>query len=248
MDYSKYLGMPNASIPNEIVKKIDNRNKITPTPFTCANSILENENLQNEIGISKLKDGSYLVAMTCQMPNVTKEMVNWWFWWHPQERDRYQLWYPGEHINISYSKENLDYFSMPDVPSFQENTQFPIEKIGFMKLPLAISFKAPENFGFSKDKMEENRVSVIVCGDVGLGKGLIYHTKMSHIFFERENGLFMVSRFWIGENLKSPLLRKLFISKKMAADMAKHCCVEYRNFAKKIPMLYKEINAEHKQM
>ena len=52
-----------------------------------------------------------------------------------------------------------------------------------MKLPLAISFKSPQNFGFSEEKMQENGVSVIVCGDVGIGKGLFYHTKMAHIFF-----------------------------------------------------------------
>lgn len=242
MDYSKYLNIPNAQIPNEINLKIINSKDITPVPFCDINSILESKKLQNEIGCLRLDDGTYLVSMICPMPKVTKEMVQWWFWWHPQENVRYQLWYPGEHISISYSKKNLKYFSMPDVPPFEENTQYPVEKIGFMKLPLAISFKTPENFGFSKDKMEKNGVSIIVCGDVGLGKGLVYHTKMSHIFFERENGLFMVSRFWLGENLKSRLLRKLFINKKTAVDMAKHCCVEYRNFAKKIPLLYNELN------
>lgn len=83
---------------------------------------------QNEIGTIKLSDGSYLVAMTCPMPSVTKEMVQWWFWWHPQENERYQLWYPGEHIGISYSKKNLQYFSQSAVPVFQENTQYPVEK------------------------------------------------------------------------------------------------------------------------
>ena len=111
-----------------------------------------------------------------------------------------------------------------------------------MKLPLAISFKSPQNFGFSEEKMQENGVSVIVCGDVGIGKGLLYHTKMAHIFFEKDGGLFLVSRFWIGADLKNRLIRKVLFNEKTAKDMARHCCVEYRNFAAKIPSLYNEIN------
>ena len=111
MNYSKYFSMPNAHVPDEIELKIEKTGNITPLPFSCAGDILSSKSLQNEIGTIKLSDGSYLVAMTCPMPSVTKEMVQWWFWWHPQENERYQLWYPGEHIGISYSKKNLQYFS-----------------------------------------------------------------------------------------------------------------------------------------
>ena len=111
MNYSKYFSMPNAHVPDEIELKIEKTGNITPLPFSCAGDILSSKSLQNEIGTIKLSDGSYLVAMTCPMPSVTKEMVQWGVWWHPQENERYQLWYPGEHIGISYSKKNLQYFS-----------------------------------------------------------------------------------------------------------------------------------------
>lgn len=242
MDYSKYLSMPNVCISSDVEAKIEKSANITALPFSELNKILENQNMQNEIGTVKLPDGSFLVSMTCPMPSVTKEMVEWWFWWHPQENVRYQMWYPGEHISISYSKKDSKYFSQRVMPPFQENTQYPVEKIGNMKLPLAISFKTPQNFGFSEKEMKKSGVSIIICGDVGVGKGLFYHTKMAHIFFERDGGLFMVSRFWIGANLKSSFFRKIIANEKTAKDMARHCCVEYRNFAAKIPQLYKEVN------
>ena len=44
--------------------------------------------------------------MTCPLPGVTAEMVQWWFWWHCQEDLRYQVWYPGDHIRISYRKKD----------------------------------------------------------------------------------------------------------------------------------------------
>ena len=30
------------------------------------------------------------VSCFCPMPAVTKEMIQWWLWWHPQENLRYQ--------------------------------------------------------------------------------------------------------------------------------------------------------------
>lgn len=33
-------------------------------------------------------------------------MVDWWFWWHSVESERYALWYPYNHVSAhsSYSK------------------------------------------------------------------------------------------------------------------------------------------------
>lgn len=55
-----------------------------------------------------------------------------------------------------------------------------------------------------------------------------------------ENGLFMISRFWLGKTMKNPLLRKLIITEDMARSMAEHCCVEYRNLQAILPVLYAE--------
>lgn len=52
----------------------------------------------------------------------------------------------------------------------------------------------------------------------------------------------MVSRFWIGELLKNGALRRALLTEDMARSMAQHCCIEYRNLAKKLPQLYREAN------
>ena len=74
------------------------------------------------------------------------------------------------------------------------------------------------------------------------GKGSFTIPKWHIYFFERDGGFFLVSRFWIGADLKNRLIRKVLFNEKTAKDMARHCCVEYRNFAAKIPSLYSEIN------
>lgn len=226
-------------IPDEIQMALS-KNEITPTSFYEKNNILKCEKLQKEVGYKKLDDGSYLVSMYCPMPNITPEMIEWWFWWHPQKDERYQVWFPGAHFSIGFSQKQADYFACEKLPQFQNNTQYPVEKIGGTKMPLRIDFVKPEEFGFSKSVMQENNIPLIVCGHVGAFNGLVWHTEMAHIFKQTDDGLFMISRFWLGKTMKNPLLRKLIITDKMAKGMAEHCCVEYRNLLEILPILYRD--------
>lgn len=180
--------------------------------------------------------------MTCPMPNVTPKMIAWWFWWHPQSSTRYRLWFPGEHYRISYGRKDHACFSQSTLPAFQPNTQYPTERIGGIRLPLRIDFVSPESFGFSARAIQDNLIPIIVCGHVSAFNGLIPHTRMAHIFRQTEDGLFLISRFWLGKTLKNPLLRKLILTEDTARGMAEHCCVEYRNLAEILPSLYKKQN------
>lgn len=232
--------MPNSKIPTEIAEKLKTAGGISKTSFENKNDILINENLHHECGYSLMDGGYYLVSMYAPMPEVTKEMVEWWFRWHTQESERYQAWYPGEHKKTSYARKNESYFANKKTPEFQPNTQYPTESVGSFAMPLAIDFVTPENFGFDESLMEENNVETIVCGHVSAFKGLIPNTEMAHVFFKSGDGLLLVSRFWLGKNVKNKLVKKLFVTEKQAKDMATHCCVEYRNFATKIPQMYHE--------
>lgn len=238
MNFEQYMEMANCTVPDDIKATLETGSKITLTDFEDKNTILSDVSVQKETGFSQFTNGDWLVSMYCPMPSVTKEMVDWWFWWHPQGNERYKLWYPGEHFAVSYSKKDREYFGAKAVPPFKSNIQYPVEKIGKLILPLSIEFVSPEEFGFSKEEMERNGVATIVCGHVGAFGGLFKHTEMAHIFFQREDGLFMVSRFWLGKRLRNPLIRKFMLNKNTAEGMAEHCCVEYRNFAERIPMLY----------
>ena len=239
MEIKELLKKTLPQIPPEIAKSLI-KNEITKTPFDQKNEILSDVDLQTEIGYVKMDDGTYLVSMICPMPGITAEMIDWWFWWHPQAKERYQVWFPGKHYGIGYSKKQKEYFNQKSCPSFQNNTQYPLEKIGSAKLPLRIDFVTPEEFGFSKQAMEENNIQRIVCGHVGAFNNLVKHTEMAHIFKQTEDGLFMISRFWLGETMKNQLLRKLIITKDMAKGMAEHCCVEYRNLCEILPILYEK--------
>lgn len=239
MELQSFLKKPLPQMPSEIVDALS-KNAITPTPFESKNDILSNSKLQTEVGYIKMDNGTYLVAMVCPMPGVTVDMIEWWFWWHTQDSRRYQAWYPGDHISIKYHKKDRAFFEQPNVPAFVPNTQFPVERIGGMKMPLRIDFVTPEEFGFSRQTMYDNNIPKIVCGHVGAFNNLVKHTEMAHIFKKTENGLFMISRFWLGKTMKNPFLRKLIITDDMAKGMAEHCCIEYRNLCEILPALYDE--------
>ncbi len=187
-----------------------------------------------------MDDGTYLVSMVCPMPGITVQMIDWWFWWHAQDSLRYQVWYPGKHISIKYHRKDSAYFEQPNVPAFVPNTQYPVERIGGMKMPLRIDFVTPEEFGFSRQIMCDNDILKIVCGHVGAFNNLVRHTEMAHIFKKTENGLFMVSRFWLGKTMKNSFLKKRIITDDMAKGMAEHCCIEYRNLYEILPVLYEK--------
>ncbi len=235
----RWMEKPLPPIPREISDAM-RRNRITPTSFDEKNDILASRSLQEEAGYRKMSDGSYLVSMYCPMPDITPDMIEWWFWWHPQKNERYQMWFPGSHFSNGYSKKQASYFECEERPEFQDNTQYPNEKIGGTRMPLRIDFVTPEAFGFSKAAMRENHIPVIVCGHVGAFNGLIWHTEMAHIFRQTEDGLFMASRFWMGKTLKDPLLRRVILTEELARGMAEHCCVEYRNLLELLPVLYNE--------
>lgn len=228
-------------IPDEIHRAIEN-SAVSATEFENKNDILQDESLQREVGIAKMPDGTFLVSMVCPMPGITAEMIRWWFWWHPQADERYKVWFPGEHKGIGYPEKQRAYFNSSSCPEFRNNTHYPLEKIGKALLPLRIDFVTPEQFGFSKGIMEEKGIPVIVCGHVGAFRGLVMHTQMAHIFKETDEGLFLISRFWLGKTMKSRLLGKMIITEKLAKDMARHCCIEYRNLSEILPTLYKEYN------
>ncbi len=241
MDIKNLLNKPLPEMPSHIAEALK-VNEITLTSFECKNDILSDTALQQEVGYKKMADGMYLVSMVCPMPGITAEMIDWWFWWHAQDKLRYQVWFPGEHSGISYRKKDRQYFEQPTVPSFQANTHYPVERIGGLKMPLRIDFVTEEDFGFSKQAMQENGISRIVCGHVSACYGLVKHTEMAHIFKQTEDGLFMISRFWLGKTMKNPLLRKLIITEDMAKGMAEHCCIEYRNLQEILPLLFDSEN------
>ncbi len=239
--FEELLSKKLPEIPDDIKATIDKRNSIILTPFADKNELLTNKELMTQAGYGFFDDkGHGLAAMYCPMPGITIEMIQWWFWWHPQADVRYQIWFPGAHKTISFDKKNADYYTQKKMPEFHPSTvNYPKERVGDMTTTCKLQFCAPEDAGFSKKLMEENDIAFILFAHVGI-KNLFSHTEMAHIFKKTDDGLFMYSRFWMGESLKNSFLRKKLITDNTLRGMAEHCCIEYRNLVEILPDLYKK--------
>ncbi len=235
-DYSYYMNLNNPVLAPEIEKILANAPRITPVDYRDVNRIFDEKGLQNEIGYAKLKNGDYLVAMKTAMPDVTCEMAKWWFWWHVQESRRYQIWFPGEHLSLSYSPRNKKYFT-GGFGEFQENTVYPVERIGNKTITLSIKFVHPRTFGLSEAHIKKTQNAFLLCGFVGVMRGMIRHTKMLHYFRPEGNGVGLISRFWLGNGLP-PVLKILAANAAQACEMAKHCSLEYSRLGMILPGLY----------
>ncbi len=235
--YNELLQKNLPEIPLEIREELM-FSDITQLYFEDKNILLSDDSIQREVGYTHMPDGNWLVAMICPMPGINAEMLRWWFWWHPQESVRYQVWYPNAHKDISFRKKDRTYFEERQMPPFKDNIQYPKETIGNITMPLSIAFTSPEEFGFSKEIMESNNIPIIICGHVGVAKGMIMHTEMAHIFKKTDEGGILISRFWIGNLYKTKIFKNKIFNENMAIGMAEHCCVEYRNLAEILPILY----------
>lgn len=211
-------------------------NAINKISTTDIDELLVNEEWQNEYGYTELGTGRWLVATNTYMPGVTKEMINWWFWWHAKDSRFYQVWYPGEHFatsvkeKASYEGAYPGYLPLP-------TTQYPKESIGKLKGKLAINFVEPREFGIDSEVLEKSKIGTLLCANVGVMKGLIYHTKMLHLFREEENGVTIISRFWMGDTLP-PFVGKHVVNKSSAEDMTIHCKIDYTRLGQILPQLY----------
>ena len=235
-DYSYYMKMKNPDLDPGIEHMLRNRPQISKVEYKDVNRIFEEETLQHEIGFVKLKNGDYLVAMETGMPDVKTEMVRWWFWWHVQEKERYQIWYPGEHLSTSYSSRNKRYFTEP-YGDFEENTVYPVERVGKKLITLSIQFVHPRAFGISESNIKRTENGFLLCGFVGVMKGMIKHTKMLHYFQSSGNGIRLISRFWLGNGLPR-VLKSIAANRQQAYAMAKHCSIEYNRLGFILPELY----------
>lgn len=186
-------------------------------------------------GFAKLPDGGYFVANFTPMPDVTPQMLEWWFKWHPKADLRYKIWFPDEHFSIS---TNMD-----------ESVHYPVEKVG-IKTRLAINFLAGDKLGFDCEDMFGKGIVWAVFSRVGILKGKLNHTYMIHFAKQTDNGLVLASRFWVGKditndnaigkfiNLKP--VKSLFFGKRQAKATGVHCMMEYANLASFLPEIYEE--------
>lgn len=217
-----------------------------------ADLLLEDGYLPLETGVTRLSNDQIFVACLTKMPDVTAEMIDWWFAWHPMEDARYKLWHPRAHLSARATRLNADDAGLSNQEKYLRNPHFVTEYVGSGKMDIVITFSPAETL-LDTTRFAQSRVGTAICATVGLQKAPLIVTRMIHLIRETGEGVEMRSRFWMGEprfrhkdhgdiGVRLPFagtIARRAVSFDMGRDMLVHCAMEMNHLAGFLPDLYK---------
>lgn len=169
-------------------------------------------------------DGTCYVTSKTQFPACTADMIDWWFWWHSVEAERYALWYPYNHCGIksTYSKltktkytplakrdpktgREVPILERDDIPHRQKwlgSVHTVSEFIGPRRMTLRIEFKEPSYFGFGEwEEWKAAGYEVAVCGILWDRFLPLKVGDMIHLWRKTETGLELRSRYYLAHQV-----------------------------------------------
>lgn len=223
-------------MPVENMILIENRDQV----LTCDVS-------PERIGYGYAPDGSGYVSTYTYMPEVTKDMIDWWFAWHGLESARYVIWDKEDHYSVETTKaDRLTDESIPMNERIWGVTHKVLEDTGCGPEEIVINFLDPSTV-FSKEALESSDLATIVCGN---GSTAL----MCHTIFNAPDapGILLCSHFWIGYNVVDHKLARVIpeevkLPEQVLRGLALHSIKEYSNMGQFLPYLYAE-TVEHKKV
>lgn len=255
--YAKYFDLPMTE-PNKALMEILKKGPMDPSKALMPENIndLLNEGYHEvENGYCILENGAAYVAVNNVFPNVTVDMVNWWFAWHALEDMRYMLWFKPGHFGITVSEEDRETILNPNVAmteKFQGLTHQVVEDTGGGPEDISIRFLKPEEMGFDMNRFKAPQVGTIVAAN-GLSQNRKGGPKapaiMCHFVREIEGGVEFRTRFWMGYQMVEGKPVKLLpegvrIPIEAPMGLAFHNVAEYSHLAAILPGLYKEMGGK----
>lgn len=222
--------------------------ELLPQLSDAAGMLDGDEEMENGYGLCR--DGSMVVAVNTDMPEVTPAMWDWWFGWHSEDSRRYRLWHPRAHMFAAWADPDTDTTGRSDRERYIGRTSFVDEYLGADRNELAIRFLPPAALGFDEGRPTSDTVIAARGGFSGvpLDAGFLVH----HVR-EVPGGSQMRSRFWLGGAHVSargrggldPALRVVArTAMRRTEDQARallvHCAHEMSHLSGFLPALYAE--------
>jgi phloretin hydrolase len=256
--YAKYFYQDPAPPDPEAIAKMENpMDPSKALPIERINALLDPGYHEVESGWCALPQGGLYIANHIEMPGVTVNMINWWFWWHSLEDLRYKIWWPKGHFGISVGDRDRTIILDPETPPvhrFQGRTHYVFEDVGGPSVEkIAINFMTPEDIGFDMNRFKSPHVGTVVGGN---GASLMLDPPpgappfkspafMLHFIRETDNGIEFRTRFWIGYHVldKTPhycLPKGAVIPPIAAKGLAIHNVLEFTNLKSFLPQIYQE--------
>ncbi len=248
LSYYKFFERALAKIPEEKINLLDAPSKIPAVPFEQRNLFLTGEDKNFcQIGYGVAADGTGFVCNETYMPNVTGEMLDWWFPWHSVGSDlRYKIWDNEDHYFAR--ADNAAYVCDKNIPVNRKTwgvNHYILEDIGNGPSFIKLCFKSPAAFGFDEKLVGAEKCQSLVCG-IGAGECA---AAMVHKWYPHEGGVMFCSRFWIGfAEVDGKIMKALPAGVKVPVEVPRglfaHNIKEFSNLAAILPEVYAE-NADN---
>ncbi len=259
--YAQYF-LKDMYVVDEEVKKAQNgpihvSQALKPIPEDL-NKLLNPGYLEAETGYCQMPDGTLYSASLTFFPGCTPEMLQWWFWWHSVESERYTLWYPYCHIS-SHAK-NKDTLTKPGLTHedrYKGNTHIITEYLYERKNNIEIAFVDPSELGIDTSHFPSAKILASACGFVSMQMPGIEFCTMIHLARETQDGFELRSRYYIGHNVKlkilgrewrvnkslsNPVLKLNHIGLQTAYEQVMHDQIEFTHLASILPDLYNKFS------
>jgi hypothetical protein len=218
------------------------------------NDLLNPGDLDVEIGWCNLPNGAGFIANKMVYPDITAEMIDWWFAWHPLEDLRYRIWYPPQHGGIMVSPEGRKRLLDSSIPMAERNwglVHHVTENCDCGMENIDINFLSPKEFGFDMSRWKKPFVATFAGGfgwAVTVDKtdaSITAPALMCHIFRDSPQGLEHRTRFWLGYRLSGgkpelSLPPGIAVPPPAVRGLARHNVKEFTRFKTFLPRIYKE--------
>lgn len=254
LPYSKYYHKEMATIPQEDLD-IVNKGPICKEDALSFNEIskmFDDGYLTTENGYCYMGDGTGFAASKVFMKDVTLDMTDWWFNWHPLHDLRYAIWCPIAHngIKAKTPEAHLDSSGVDLKVRNYNKIHFPDEGFNLAGHEIVkIDFKDPKLLGLD---IKNTRAYIANVTKV-VGPIEIPITTFVHVAREVEAG----NTLGKGVEFRSRYFQQVCITKdgkfqkpkikmpkSVVASVARNNCLhsltEYNNLASILPSLYAE--------
>ena len=235
----KYSKISQGPMDNSIAPRIENRNDLFNEGY-----------FPEEFGWWQLEDGTAVIANKTFFPNVTGEIFDWWFAWHPIDRLRYAIWDSEDHYDVQLEDPQK---ALNMKLSMRErhwgSVHYIWEDIGTGNVDLLkISFKRPAEMGYDESKIDTKACNALICSNVivyGNDHMMDVPVAMTHFLRPVEGGSELRSRFWFGWQFIDGKPVKCIpdgVSVPAAGPVAllNHNVKEFSNLSVILPLVYKE--------
>lgn len=251
--YYKYIHEPLALLSDEKVKSLKTLrdDPANTLEFADRHEILTPDFVPRASGCYMLKTGGLLVSSTVEVPDITKEMMDWWMVWHQFDHLRYALWDPRDHYDVKVTPETrarlLDE-SKPYIERLWGTPSYVLESFNGEKPEnTTICFCDPAELGYDKSVLgTENCYSMICTKDIVKKGPFTFPVVMTEILRKGPNGKnIWVANWWLGctregdADVAGKMPVRKFIAK-MVSALAVHNQIEMPHLNKVLPKLYAE--------